>query len=81
MHWNHRVVDMTEENEGDPLFEVREVHYEGDNPFTHFEVNPMSDTMEGLSWVIDQMKEALDAPVLKPEDFEPKSWAKLIQEK
>jgi hypothetical protein len=27
--WNHRVVDMTEENDGEPLFAIREVFYEG----------------------------------------------------
>ena len=26
--WNHRVVDMTEESDGEPLFAIREVHYE-----------------------------------------------------
>jgi hypothetical protein len=26
--WNHRVVDMTEENDGEPLFAIREVFYE-----------------------------------------------------
>ena len=68
--WNHRVVVMTEENDGDPLFEVREVFYNDDGvPIGHGEPSVMSDTMEGLSWVIDQMKKALDQPVLKPQDF------------
>jgi hypothetical protein len=34
-----------------------------------------------LEWCIGEMRDALKHPVLKPEDFEPKSWAKLIQEK
>jgi hypothetical protein len=81
-YWNRRVVDMTAENGGEPLFAIREVFYNDDEvPIGHGEPSVMSDTMEGLSWVIDQMKKALDQPVLKPEDFEPKSWAKLIQEK
>jgi hypothetical protein len=41
----------------------------------------MSETMEGLAKLHRPMQEALKQPVLKPEDFEPKSWAKLIQEK
>jgi hypothetical protein len=28
-----------------------------------------------------RIRDALRQPVLKPEDFEPKSWAKLIEEK
>ena len=71
MYWNHRVVDMSEENEGNPLFEIREVFYDGDTdkPRKHGELLPMSDTMEGLTEMVDRLKEALAQPVLKPEDF------------
>jgi len=73
MHWNHRVVDMTSENEGDPLVELREVFYDRDGiPVGHGELSIMSETMEGLREVIDRMKEALDQPVLTPEDFKGK---------
>ena len=68
--WNHRVVDMTAENEGDPLFEIREVFYNRDGiPVGHGGPSVMSETMEGLREVVDRMKEALERPVLKPEDF------------
>jgi hypothetical protein len=80
--WNHRVVDMTTENGGEPLFEVREVFYNDDGvPVGHGEPSVMSETMEGLAKLLDRMQEALAQPVLKPKDFKPKSWAKLIQEK
>ena len=70
MHWNHRVVDLTAENEGDPLFAIREVHYEDNGmPTGHGEPFVMSETMEGLAETLDRMKEALKEPVLKPEDF------------
>jgi hypothetical protein len=70
MSWNHRVVDMTAENEGDPLFAVREVFYnEGGTPTGHGEPFVMSETMDGLAETLDRMKEALKEPVLKPEDF------------
>jgi len=73
MHWNHRVVDMTSENEGDPLVELREVFYDRDGiPVGHGELSIMSETMEGLREVVDRMKEALDQPVLTPEDFKGK---------
>lgn len=68
--WNHRVVDMTAENDGDPLFELREVFYDQDGvPVGHGGPSVMSETMEGLAKVLDRMKEALEQPVLKPEDF------------
>ena len=71
MNWNHRVVDMTSENAGDPLFEIREVFYNRDGvPVGHGEPSVMSETMEGLLKVLDRMKDALEQPVLKePEDF------------
>ena len=69
MHWNHRVVDLTSENEGDPLFEIREVYYDGVIPIGHCETSVMSETKEGLLIALDRMKEALDQPVLTPKDF------------
>ena len=70
MYWNHRVVDMSEENEGYPLFEIREVYYEDNGmPTGHGETSVMSDTMEGLAEMVGRLKEALAQPVLKPEDF------------
>ena len=82
MKWNHRVVDMTEANGGEPLFAIREVFYNDDGvPIGHGEPSVMSETMEGLAKLLDRMQEALAQPVLKPKDFKPKSWAKLIQEK
>ena len=70
MHWNHRVVDLTAENEGDELFAIREVFYNDDGaPVGYIEPSIVSETMEGLTKVLDRMKEALTQPVLKPEDF------------
>ena len=81
-YWNRRVVDMTAENGGEPLFAIREVFYNDDGvPIGHGEPSVMSETMEGLAKLLDRMQEALAQPVLKPKDFKPKSWAKLIQEK
>ena len=70
MNWNHRIVDMTEENGGDPLFEIREVYYNDKQmPTGHCETTVMSETIEGLAQTLDRMKEALKHHVLKPEDF------------
>ena len=73
MHWNHRVVDMSTENDGDPLVELREVFYDRNGiPVGHGGPSVMSETMEGLREVVDRMKKAIDQPVLTPEDFKGK---------
>jgi len=75
MYWNHRVVDLTSENGGEYLIAIREVCYEENGmPTTNGSpfVFVMSETMEGLREVIDRMKEALDQPILTPEDFKGK---------
>ena len=72
MHWNHRVVDMTEENDGDPLFAVREVYYQDNVPAGHCEPSVVSETKEGLKEVLERMAKALDQPALKSQDFKNK---------
>jgi hypothetical protein len=68
--WNHRVVDMTEENDGEPLFELQEVFYNRDGvPVGHGDPSVMFETIEGLAKLLDRMKEALKQPILKPNDF------------
>ena len=68
--WDRRVVDMTEENDGEPLFALREVFYNQDGvPIGHGEPSVMSETMDGLAKLLDHMREALAQPALKPQDF------------
>jgi hypothetical protein len=67
--WNHRVVDMTEENNGEPLFAIREVFYRNGRPASHGEPNAVSEDMEGLEWCIGEMRDALKQPILKLNDF------------
>jgi hypothetical protein len=67
--WNHRVVDMTEENDGEPLFAIREVFYRNGRPASHGEPNAVSEDMEGLEWCIGEMRDALKQPILKLNDF------------
>jgi hypothetical protein len=67
--WNHRVVDMTEENDEEPLFAIREVFYRNGRPASHGEPNAVSEDMEGLEWCIGEMRDALKQPILKLNDF------------
>lgn len=70
MNWNYRVVDITDENGGDELYAIEEVFYDDDDkPMGHTEASVISETTDGLKWVLEQMADALNHPVLKPEDF------------
>jgi hypothetical protein len=61
---------MTAENDGEPLFALREVFYNQDGmPIGHGEPSVMSETMDGLAKLLDHMREALAQPALKPQDF------------
>jgi hypothetical protein len=48
---------MTAENDGEPLFALREVFYNQDGmPIGHGEPSVMSETMDGLAKLLDHMK-------------------------
>jgi hypothetical protein len=49
MKWNHRVVDMTAENGGEPLFAIREVFYNDDGVPLVMANQAVSENMEGWS--------------------------------
>ena len=53
--WNHRVVDMTTENGGESLFAIREVFYRNGRPASHGEPSMVSENMEGLEWLVNEM--------------------------
>jgi len=68
-HWNYRVIEF---RDGEEIWrEVREVHYENDQPSAYSSVGA------SLSWQADEnpevqltrMQEAISRPVLRPDDF------------
>jgi hypothetical protein len=70
MHWNHRVLDLTEENDGEPLYAIKEVHYdENDKPTGYGEPSIVSEDLNELKWVVARLGEALTQPILKAKDF------------
>ena len=70
MHWNYRVVEMTEENGGEYLIAIREVYYEENGmPSGHCEPSMISESAHGLEEIVDRMKEALSSPPLTSKDF------------
>jgi hypothetical protein len=53
---------MTEENNGEPLFAIREVFYNDNaDPTSHGEPNAVSENMEGLEWCIGEMRDRTKA--------------------
>jgi hypothetical protein len=56
MNWNHRIVDMSHENGGDPWFEIREVYYEEDGEVSgHTRICTGHETVEGLISCLERM--------------------------
>ena len=71
MNWNFRVVDITHENDGDPLIAVREVYYdEADKMIGYCEPCTVADDIEGMTWLIEQFNHALTLPVIDGKTLE-----------
>lgn len=70
MTWNHRVIQH-EEN-GETWRAIHEVYYDGDGvPWAYTENPTPVQWSEGdaPNWILDQMRKALEAPVLREADF------------
>jgi hypothetical protein len=80
-HWNYRVLAVSNKTYPDEIsLEFYEVYYNDEGVPDGYTANPVgvgSDTMKGLGWVLNRMKEALKKPVLWegkrfPEEYIPK---------
>ena len=68
--WNFRVLDVTDENGGDPYLTLVEVLYnDAGVPVGHSDPCTGSEDLEGMKQLIEWYALALDNPVLKPSDF------------
>ena len=68
--WNFRLLDVTDENGGDPYLTLVEVHYnDAGVPVGHSDPCTGSEDLEGMKQLIEWYALALDNPVLKPSDF------------
>lgn len=66
MIWNHRVVDLTAENGGEPLFGLREVYYGDDGkPEAYCDSFMVSEDVDGLRELVERLQKALSEPVVK----------------
>lgn len=75
MSWNHRV--LAYEHKGEVYFEIHEVYYNGigiPKCYTEKAITVGGDSVEGILWTLDRMKESLAKPILWggdkfPEEF------------
>lgn len=70
--WNHRVMNLREENNGEDFFQIHEVYYDelgALKMYTERNVGPVGETLEVLRKEITKFAAALDKPVLTPSDF------------
>ena len=69
MKWNHRVVDLSAENGGEPLFGFREVYYGDDGKHHSFcDTFMESEDLDGLRLLVERLQKALNEPVVKFEE-------------
>jgi hypothetical protein len=74
MSWNHRI--LAHKDGDDWYFQIHEVYYdEKGQPSSYTEngVSIGSENIEGISWVLDKMKECVNKPILSVDDF-PREW-------
>ena len=74
MGWNHRILAHTDGE--DWFFQIHEVSYDkqgNPNSYTEQGVSVGADSIEGIVWILDKMKECLNKPILSAVDF-PKEW-------
>lgn len=76
MTWNHRVLHSTKthkEGTVEDIYAIHEVYSSDANPEmiggpTMDPVAPVADTLDGLRWTLDKMREACEKPVLEMDE-------------
>lgn len=63
--WNHRLI--AHEDGDDIFYQIHEVYYNKDGfpeSYTEKGVSVGGNTIEGINWVLDRMRECIDKPIL-----------------
>jgi hypothetical protein len=71
MHWNHRLVDLSKDNEGEPWIVIQEVYYnEKDEPCGYCEPCLGGEDLAEVMQQVKRFSECLKYPILNAEtDF------------
>tara|TARA_R110001632_G_scaffold51400_1_gene128130 strand:+ start:8251 stop:8493 length:243 start_codon:yes stop_codon:yes gene_type:complete len=68
--WNHRILAH---KDGDEMyFQIHEVYYDKDGKPDGYTANAVSvgaESLDGIKWVLDKMKECVNKPILLADDF------------
>lgn len=68
--WDHRVFKNETVSADDPLYEFVEAHYDDDDKLTGWgEPFMVSETLDGLTELLERLQEALSKPVLTATDL------------
>ena len=68
--WGFRMIDLNDENGGDPWIELCEVHYnDAGVPVAYSNPCIGSETVEGMKQLLSWHKLALGKPVMQKSDF------------
>ena len=74
MGWNHRI--LAHKDGYDYYFQIHEVYYDENgipNSYTSNDVSVRSESLEGINWILDKMKDCINKPILSEENF-PDEW-------
>jgi hypothetical protein len=70
MYWNHRLVDLSEDNEGEPWLEIQEVYYnDKDEPCGYCDPCVGGEDLNVLREQIERFAKCIEQPILKKTDF------------
>ena len=75
MGWNHRI--LAHKDGDDWFFKIHEVYYneKGEpNSYTANGVSVGAESIEGVNWVLDKMRESANKPILSADNF-PNEWS------
>ncbi len=74
MSWNHRILAH---KDGDEIyFQIHEVYYDEKGNPNSYAANAVSvgdESIEGINWTLDKMKECVNKPILSVDNF-PNEW-------
>jgi hypothetical protein len=69
-HWNFRLIDLSDENGGEPYIALYEVHYTDEGvPVGYTDPCTGSESVESLREVLRWQALALDKPVMQKSEF------------
>lgn len=67
-HWEYRFVNVKDDNDGEDLYMLCEVYYDRQRILGYAPARLMSEDVEGLAWVANEVMLAVGRPPLTPDE-------------